>query len=174
MSDKITLTKLERLLLINQLTIIDGMTKTTDHAQQIELLENGYEIFYDDILSSVFDPMAADKSRFVLDVLDMYGALHHFKEEHPTEAAQLEKEHHRLHFPGFDGNTETKEMAFAHFLLKTQGKFGEQLPYEKKTDRWNSHMPVTDLYRARLRVWHELGEPFDLTLDQVRAILNAR
>lgn len=77
MPTDLTLTRFERLALINQLVIRKAVDKgdaaSCDRA--IEILEKGYELFYSEIAGHLCDPLPDATARFVLDVLDMYSAI---------------------------------------------------------------------------------------------------
>jgi uncharacterized protein YfbU (UPF0304 family) len=164
------LTRLERIMLINQLEIRKAIEETDDFDEWIEILRDGYEFLYDDVGGHLARDVPEADCRFVLEVLDMYRRLEDFQVSNPKVIATSDV---FAHFRGFDGNNETALMAFARFLIKKQGKFAEQLAYEKGTDGFNSHMPTADVYRRMLAVWQSLKPNFPLVQSQVAAILQA-
>jgi uncharacterized protein YfbU (UPF0304 family) len=168
------LSKLERAMVINQLEIRKALTPTArDFDQAIEILHSGYEIFYDEAIGHLFQPMSEDASNVVFEVLEMYRAIERFHDANPGDNAVAEL--HDAHFRGFDGNNEVTYMAFTRFLIKVQGKYQEQLKYEKDTDGFNSHWPMLSTYLEYLSRWKELGDArFKLTREQVIAILSEK
>lgn len=42
------------------------------YSEKIEILKEGYEYHYDDVLGEISNPLPEEKSRFVIDVLNMY------------------------------------------------------------------------------------------------------
>lgn len=122
------LTKLDvkdRLILINQYKILSKLepTEANYYKELIEILENGYEIFYSLLNQWIDEEMPRDKSRLVLDILDLYRALEDLKRK--TKDDRLLK-HFYGKFNGFDGNNESEYLSFTRFLIEVQGKFQEQ------------------------------------------------
>lgn len=167
------LTKLERLLLMNQYYIRKAVEPQDAEFfnEAIEILNRGYEIFYDDLVGAMSADMPLEDSRFVLEVLDMYRAIEDYKERYPQDVAT--SQHLWSHFGGFDGNNEGSCLAFTRFLIKKQEKFQEQLPYERRTDGYNSHMPTREIYARMLARYQAFGEPHPLTGEMVAEILQA-
>jgi uncharacterized protein YfbU (UPF0304 family) len=170
-----TLTEFERMSLINQLSIRKALEKgnTRDIDELIEILREGYEVFYDEVSQyhGLDEPMPAELSKFVLDVLMLYRAIEFYKTEHP-EDAEIQKMDHS-HFAGFDGNNDGACLGFTRFLIETQGKFDEQRPHKERTDGFNSHWPVRETYERMLAKWNALGRPIPLEREQVVQILQA-
>jgi len=80
-----------------------------------------------------------------------------------------------VNFAGFDGNTESTEMAYCQYLINAPGN--SRLRYLERGDNFNSHMAVLDGYRRMLAVWrpiHEraLGKRF--TRADIVAIISER
>lgn len=166
------LDKKDRILLINQYKILAALNiEERDHYQElIEILENGYSIFYSNIDYWVSEEMSSDEGRFVLDILDLYRAIEDLKRSSKDEKITS---HPNSFFRGFDGNNETEYMGFCRFLIETQGKFQEQKPYLIKNDNLNSHMPMIPKYTRMLRKKEELGISFRITPDEAIQIMNA-
>ena len=167
-----TLDKKDRIILINQYKILAALdTDDRSHYKElIDILENGYSIFYNMIDQWVGDDMPSEEGRFVLDVLDLYRAIEDFKRS--TKNSPIAS-HAYSFFRGFDGNNETQYMGFCRFLIETQGKFQEQKPYLLKNDNLNSHMPMIPKYSRMLQKRAELNIDFSLTADDAIQILDA-
>jgi uncharacterized protein len=166
------MTKKDRIFLINQYKILAALNKDEEshYLELIEVLEQGYEIFYSLVDEWVSEDMPKDEGRFVLDVLDLYRAIEDVKRS--TKDERLLKHEHSF-FRGFDGNHETEHMAFCRFLIDTQGKFQEQKPYKLRNDNLNSHMPMIEKYRRMLILADQLSKVGRLSPDQVLEVLNA-
>ena len=110
------ISKKDRVILRNQYQILSALNKDeADHYNElIEILENGYEIFYSRIDEWISDEMPIKEGKFVLDILDLYRAIEDLK-----RSSKDEKLNRHLHsyFAGFDGNNETEYMGFARFLI---------------------------------------------------------
>ncbi|HBP50579.1 YfbU family protein [Pseudomonas sp.] len=166
------LDKKDRIILINQYKILAALdTDDRSHYKElIEILENGYSVFYNLIDQWVGDDMPSEEGRFVLNVLDLYRAIEDLKRS--TKDSRINS-HPYSFFRGFDGNNETEYMGFCRFLIETQGKFQEQKPYLLKNDNLNSHTPMTPKYLRMLRKRAELNIDFSLTPEEAIQILDA-
>lgn len=166
------LDKKDRIILINQYKILAALdTDERSHYKElIDILENGYSIFYNMIDQWVADDMPSEDGRFVLDILDLYRAIEDIKRS--TKDTQITS-HRYSYFLGFDGNNETEHMAFCRFLIETQGKFQEQKSYLLKNDNLNSHMPMIPKYLRMLQKRKELNIEFSLTPEEAIQIMNA-
>lgn len=170
MGGKLELSKKDRVLFINQYEILKVLdADNADHYEElIEILTNGYAIFFSKVDEWVFDEMDVSQGRLVLDTLDMYRAFaNHFRENPGSPSAQ----HDWATFRGFDGNEETEYMSFACFLIEKQGKFDEQR--ENENVGFNSHSPSLPKYRRMLAAWQDNDRAFDLDAAQVAQILDA-
>ena len=92
-----------------------------------------------------------EECEFVADVLEMYRALDDGID--PKVAPKVSGEDGLYKFRGFDGNEEAAHLAYARFLIETQGKW-----IESKLADFNSHFPTIPTYKAMLRVWKSLPQ----------------
>ena len=166
------LDKKERVILINQYRILAALNpeEKSRYMELIEVLENGYEIFYSMVDQWVSEEMPEAECKFVLDILNLYRTI---EDKKRTTQDQNLVEHHYSYFRGFDGNEETEYMAFARFLIETQGKFQEQEQYLLKNDNLNSHFPMKEKYRAMLNRAGKAALVRLLTVEKIISILDA-
>ncbi len=169
----ITLSWKERLMLSNQLKILEKLypEETEDLAKYRQAIEKGYELHYDDAPNIYPDGecLPPEQCQEVLDILDMYRALTHSYQK-------LEKpviEESNIEFPGFDGNNETEQMAYAGYFMNTLGRF-EELRDDSEYGDYNSHMQMLPVYGRMLEIWRGYGdERFNLSEEQIKRILDA-
>ncbi|AZE77520.1 MULTISPECIES: YfbU family protein [Pseudomonas] len=168
----IQLTKKDRLILINQYKILASLDKDDEshYLELIQILENGYSIFYPMIDEWIDRDMSEEDGKFILNILDLYRAIEDVKRV--TKNPEI-LNHRYAFFRGFDGNNETQYMGFCRFLIETQGKFQEQKPYLLKNDNLNSHMPMTGKYREMLSVSEGISDIWNMSPKEVLTILNA-
>ncbi len=166
------LTKKDRVFLINQYQILAllNASEAPRYNELIEILRNGYEIFYSKIDEWVYDDMPSEQGQFVFDILNIYRIIEDFKRAQPLSSIST---HNYSFFRGFDGNNETDYMGFARFLIKEQRKYIEQQPYLTENDDLNSHSPMIDKYQRMISKWEELGKDWKLTENQILEILDA-
>lgn len=169
------LTKLDvkdRLILINQYKILAKLepNEANYYKELIEILENGYEIFYSLLDQWIDNEMPSDKSRFVLNILDLYRALEDLKRKTKDERLLT---HRYGNFRGFDGNNESEYLGFTRFLIEIQGKFQEQKQYYYENDHLNSHCPMTKKYESMLAKVQEDGiNIWQMSVEQALSVLD--
>jgi uncharacterized protein YfbU (UPF0304 family) len=159
-----------RWVLSNQYRILSHLApKDRDFYERAAgVIERGFEGEYESIAAHVYDDgdtLSEGECGFVTDVLAMYDALQRSVKETPVDGVDAT----RLAFPGFDGNNETKYMAYAGYVV-ARGHFA----HVQGTDYMNSHSPSLDTYHRMLEGWKRAGRDYQLTPDQVREILAER
>lgn len=160
------LNRKERVMLANQYKILAALDpdSSSRYIELMEIVENGYEIFYSMIDEWYRDEMSKEEGQFVLDILDLYRAIEDVKRR--TKDSDLIS-HPSSVFRGFDGNNETAEMAFCRFLIDRQGKFEEQKRNASRNGSFNSHTPMKEKYRRML----EAADSVDIwTMDSQEAL----
>ncbi len=167
------LEKIDRVLLINQYKILKKLDSESgvNYDELIEILQYGYEIFYSIVDEWIGEGMSKEKGKFVLDILGIYRMVEDYKKQNPQDEEILN--HRWGYFKGFDGNEESEYFAFTLFLIETQKKFLEQLPYKTRNDNFNSHFPVVDKYQKMVSAWKSLGRGFRLSKEQILEILDS-
>lgn len=165
------LTKKERLAFIYQLRILEALypDEATDFAHKRTALEDGYALHYEWLIENLSDDLSEEQCREVLDILDMYRAitfgLGNVDENDPLR-------HHRLaKFRGFDGNNEGQLMAYARYFIVDLDRYDELK--EGKLPSFNSHMPMLAIYQKMLGRWKQFEHRFELSRDQIAAVLGA-
>lgn len=162
------LTEYERLSLANQYRILSHLDKDEDmkahYAKNVEILLDGYEYHYSDQdhIETGEHVTSESESIEVLDILSMYEAI-----ERAVESGidTTDIEHYKLEFPGFDGNTESKQLGYANFYCRPgSGRF-ERLAKGKPIP--NSHGPFLPLQKLRVAEWRKSADPNNLTQDDL-------
>lgn len=80
MADELKLTKLDRIFLVNQIRILEGLypDEAESLSVQREALEHGYEMLYAWDFEYIYDgndKMTVEESREVWDTMDMFDAI---------------------------------------------------------------------------------------------------
>jgi uncharacterized protein YfbU (UPF0304 family) len=166
------LSKKDRIILINQYRILAALSKGEEshYLELIQILGDGYEVFYSMVDEWVSADMPEEEGRFVLNVLELYRAIEDVKRS--TRDSRL-VDHSFSIFPGFDGNNESKYLGFCRFLIETQGKFQEQEQYLSRNDGMNSHTPMIKKYRRMIEAAGDLNVVRRLSPEKLLAILDA-
>jgi uncharacterized protein YfbU (UPF0304 family) len=163
------LSKLERLILFNQHSILEKINKAnSDHHRHMKkVYENGYAIHYNDDFDHIYDELSENRSTFVIDVLDMYSAMQRSLRQ-IDDTDDLSKD--SVRFIGFDGNNETSLMAYAMFFVEELGRFSDLDIHD-----FNSHMHTVDRYQRMLAEWksRETSDRYQLSKQGIKDILEA-
>jgi uncharacterized protein YfbU (UPF0304 family) len=166
----VELNKFERLLLMNQYRILSLLDQSNaDHYDKLrDALENGYVTSYqDDLFAGIRDGLSVEQSAFVLEVMSMYDALQRSYDA-LDDRQGIEEE--RTKFPGFDSDFELAHVGYARFVVEREGRFSHLKPASAD---FISHTPMVDQYRRMTDVWKLAGNRYELTRDDITAILGA-
>lgn len=167
------LSRTERWMLANQYRILEALypDEADAFAEAREALESGYELHYRWLAERIYDApdtMTAEECTEVVDILDMHRAL---KRSYEALSDKSGIEEYAIQFHGFDGNNETKQLAYARFFCNLDGGRFTELD---RGDDFNSHMPSLDTYRRMLAEWKRLDKSHELSRDQIVKITEAR
>ena len=167
------LDKKERLILSNQLKILEKLypEESDYYAQHRKALEEGYSLHYGWLFENIYDEMSVEECKEVLDILDMYRAIT-FSYQKLEDKGELES-HSYLKFRGFDGNNETKQMAYAQYFMINLDRY-QELKYGQTSPDLNSHMQMMSKYRNMLNEWKKYKDKYHLSKDHLESILNAK
>jgi uncharacterized protein YfbU (UPF0304 family) len=169
-----TLTPVERLMLANQLQILEKLDSENAeiYRKDRDIIVHGYTIQYDDVFTEISDEMSVDECRYVYDVLDLYRVLIRSYDELKDKEGLTP---YNVKFQGFDGNNESKRLAFAEHLKK-QGRWEETLK-----GGLNSHSISTlSLYPRMLERFEPIRQQildshsgnWIITADQIKKVIN--
>lgn len=160
MASDLKLTRVQRIILKNQYEILASLEKTSRYDNKIDILTNGDTVFYGEIANLVSNEMDRDDGKFVLDVLEMYRAMHRVDEA--------------IFFPGFDGFSEPRHLDFARRQILRPNYWDEQKPFEHETNRWNTQRPTLHVYRRQSKTWRASADMYELTPEDVARIRPTR
>lgn len=164
------LNRVERLMLSNQYKILEALypKEAKDYARRREAIERGYELNYDWDLDYIYDGndvMTKEECQEVFKVLGLFSALKHSYEKLADKSGIDERD---IKFPGFDGNNETKQMAYARYLVEKEQRYGDL----KIGDAYNSHFPSLGRYRAMVEVWEGIEDRYQLSKEEILRIVS--
>lgn len=168
--------EIQRLILINQLEILSALKPedAEDNALKITALKYGFEAEIQDyVSSSVFEILPEEACGFVMDVLDMYSAIQFATQDLGEEEFRGLGGGMWSKFKGFDGNNETRLLAYSRYLIRDCRKWVELL---EDAGQFNTHQRASEKYRRMLGRFNEVVEEIgshELKLDHVRAIFAA-
>ena len=147
MGENEKLSRVERLILINQSRILEHLEPGSKEDLQLhrEALEKGYELEYFTYVDAlIYDPLPESECELVSSILQMCWIL----QKRLAELDDLPESPNLyvVENVGFDGNYETAHMQYARFLVEKYGKF-EGIT---TASTFNSHAPRLSIYRKLL------------------------
>jgi uncharacterized protein YfbU (UPF0304 family) len=160
---KIKLTDAERLILSNQYQILALLQpdQAKEHARANEIVTSGYEFYYSDLNPSLSDPVPAEVSEEIIDILDMFRAI-----EFSTRELGKKPSDYRIAFEGLDGNNDHPQYWFTKFVRRDLGRWEELKAYPD-----NSHTQTSlPTYRRMLSKWKANGKKFEMSHDDLTAL----
>lgn len=167
------LSKKERVLLINQYKILEGLypEEAEEYANLREILEGGYSRHYTQCFSVLDAELTEQECEEVIQILEMHRRLiwSHEKLGNPDSIDREE-----LKFAGFDYNdsTEYKYARYAEFYMHEIGRY-EELHKENEYDDYNSHHSMINTYRRMVEVWESAEDKFDLSIEEIQRIIRS-
>jgi len=146
--------RLNYYLLLQILRKLSNDTESVYYDKQLEVLKNGYALHYDELFGLICgDEVSVNECKEVLDILEMYSSIIRSY----TKLDKSKLDYASIAFPGFDGNNENKQLAYANFFLYTLNRY-EEIRSNLRNGDLNSHESVLDIYRAMLAKWNEMKD----------------
>lgn len=164
------LSKKERLMLINQYRILSILNPdgAASYNVRIKMLENGYSLHYDEMVSWLDDGMSREECQEVIDILEMYRCLwQSFRKLKDKKGIRKND----VRFPGFDAKDEEKQLNYAEFVMYSLKRYRE-FHQRRRLPNHDSYRPMLGQYRAMISVWRSLGCRKLLTKDEIIQILS--
>jgi len=121
----------------------------------------------EEISTHIFDELSKEECGEVLNILSMHSALHQSAQALNDEPAIS------IRFHGFDGNNETKQMAYTRFYIDELHRFAELIEIAQSPD-YNSHYLTLRRYRLMLDEWNGCEDKNNLTRDEINRIFDVR
>lgn len=166
------LSKAERQILINQYEILKRLNERDQihYDDKIKILNEGFSFFYH-LAVRVNEGLPEADCRLVLDVLDMYRGMDHYRKANPTDDEVCK--HPLCIFRGFDLYDEWRLRDFARYLMKTRRRRSVEGSWEDEAALGSNPGPMAEVYRRMLAKWSRAPEGVALQRDEVLAILAA-
>ncbi|MES2930994.1 MAG: YfbU family protein [Patescibacteria group bacterium] len=166
------LTAIERATLIMLHKILKNLEPENkkEHTNAIEILEDGYyEMWENECLGHLSQPLEKEKMNYVHDILGMYWRLQDsYKDLSDGDKKKVGTEDTVI-FEGFDGNNETELLSYARFLMERFDKWSGV----KATHDLNTHAPTGRRYSAMLEAMPS-SELRHLSAEQINTVLKAQ
>lgn len=119
------------------------------------------------IRSYARDALTKEDQHFVLDALQVFELI----QDGERKGYRPKRGHAFTEFPGFDGNNETKLMAYARQAVSVERRFES---VRRMFDDFNSHMPTVELYQRMISAWERRGRPFRIDEELFDALVDAQ
>jgi uncharacterized protein YfbU (UPF0304 family) len=159
----ITLTKSERLILLNQYEILIKLDpeRAEEYGNFQTIVMSGYRPLYGE-LGIIGDEIEETVYREVVDILDMFRFL---KSSYENLADKDGIRQQDVEFKGFDGNGSQGHYGLVCFMIQDLGRWSEFRKYEL-----NSHSEVLPEYRDMLARFVRVPDKFNLSKKQILEI----
>lgn len=161
----------DRLSLSYQLKILEKLYPEDKeyYANHRKAIEDGYELHYSWITEHLSEGLTSEECTLVLDILDMYAAIHFSFRQLKSPTNLNEK---AVKFPGFDGNNETMYMAYTKYFIEDLDRFNEIK--ETTNGYYNSHIRMIPKYKKMLLIWKKMkkGFTYEITEEQILELIN--
>lgn len=175
MSETPLLSRVERLILVNQMRILEKLDPSQHSEAHLEALRGGYECHYDEILQAVDENVPRETTSLTINILSMHRSLlqwyNALKDKGDIKPGDVE-------FRGFNGNDEIEGICQSYTLYRVD-KLGH-FPELARHDDFNSHFPMLLKYNAMLDAYRPIYEKYKgpseetPTVAELKSILEAK
>lgn len=173
MTNEIPEALFRRMVLANQYRILSFLdVEQRDHWERaVEKAIEGWPV--DDLpdveimRSYLRDALTREDQHFVLDALNVFELL----QDGEKLGMKPKIEFGFTAFPGFDGNNETKLMAYARHAVEVEQRFES---VKRSNQDFNSHMPTVELYQRMISAWERRGRPLHISEELFDALVEAQ
>jgi uncharacterized protein len=173
MSNEIPDGLFRRLVLANQYAILSHLDRDNadywDNA--VRKAVEGWPVddlpYVDQVRSYLRNALTREDQHFVLDALNVFELIQDGLKRgfEPASTNAITK------FPGFDGNKETKLLAYARYAVQEEKRFES---IELMSHDFNSHAPMAEMYQRMIRVWEQQGRPIQINRDLFQNLIDAQ
>lgn len=171
--DLTSLTKKERLMLINQYLILEKLypESADSYRRNRRALEDGYTLHYGWLYHYMGDDMSVEDCRYVLSVLELYEAISWSYRDLVEQKANLDGlTKDDIRFMGFDGNQEPEFLGYARYFVHDLNRFNALVEGDGYLVP-NSHYPTTEMYRQQLARWKHMRRPRNMEASEIKEVL---
>lgn len=163
----------ERMMLINQYEILSRLNpgEVENYQESITVLSNGYELHYDNLmpfLSIGEKVVTIEESREVVDILEMFRRI---KWAYDALSDKPEIEEWRMSFSGFDGNEESKYLAYAEWYCRRGRGYFTDIT---EGINFDGPGPRLSFYRLMVKEWKKSADPHKLTAEDIVRITSVQ
>jgi uncharacterized protein YfbU (UPF0304 family) len=191
MAEHVNLSKTERLILLNQYSILEQLArafpdqnpdKAVEYARNQEVLRGGEDILIQDLFEPIADVLlTAGEQTEILDILDMFRHLQNSYDD-AQDKEGLDEE--SIAFDGWEAASATGELGFAtRYCYRTpaaEPRVPDRYAMIRPSPAFDGNRPVMARYRRMLAAYEPtyiriLNEGWRfMTIDEIKNILDAR
>ena len=159
----------DRIILNNQFKILSALypLESSYYNNLVKILENGYELHYNELSQNFSDSFTKEKSKFVLDILEMYSII----KLSIINDKSIEIDPEEVEFKGFDGNHEWEYINYALYFLYDLDRYRE-LHKESNYRYYNTHSRTLNRYEKMLEKYKSYGDKYKLTETQIKELIS--
>ena len=158
----------QRLILSNQykmMTMLDP-----DNAERYRrlqtIIERGYGLQMRE-LDREFGQLTEETCRTVIDIMEMYHAMHASWTNLKDNQSIDER---RVTFLGFDAATEARFLGYVRFMVNVEGRYAL---FDSGTHGFHAQTTMWEKYQRMLKVWQSCPRQYHLSANEIAQIINA-
>ena len=162
------MTNAQRLILSNQykmMTMLDPANAERYRRLQT-IIERGYGLQMRE-LDREFGELKEETCRTIIDIMEMYHALHVSWSNLQDQQSIDER---RVTFLGFDAATEARYLGYVRFMVNVEGRYTH---FDAGTHGFNAQTPMRGKYQRMLNVWHACPRQYHLSANAINQIIHA-
>ena len=156
------MTNAQRLILSNQykmMTMLDPANAERYRRLQT-IIERGYGLQMRE-LDREFGELKEETCRTIIDIMEMYHALHVSWSNLQDQQSIDER---RVTFLGFDAATEARYLGYVRFMVNVEGRYTH---FDAGTHGFNAQTPMWEKYQRMLNVWHACPRQYHLSATKL-------
>lgn len=172
---EVKFTKTERAIFVYLFKILQNQNDNDfDYENLIKALQCGFSLHYDEVFLGLYDEeLSREECLEVLDILEMYRGIIYSYNILRSAGKCSKLSDPIVKFPGFDGNNETKQLAYTQYFIMDLKRYSEI--NEISEGYYNSHCPMLNKYRNMLQKWNEyksLPNRYEMNEEQILTLLS--
>ncbi|MGU0043780.1 YfbU family protein [Escherichia coli] len=161
------MTNAQRLILSNQYKMMTMLNPANaERYRRLQtIIERGYGLQMRE-LDREFGELKEETCRTIIDIMEMYHALHVSWSNLQDQQSIDER---RVTFLGFDAATEARYLGYVRFMVNVEGRYTHLTPeLTVLTPRRQCGK-----YQRMLNVWHACPRQYHLSANEINQIINA-
>ncbi|MEA1065559.1 YfbU family protein [Erwinia sp. HR93] len=162
------MTNAQRLILSNQYKMMVMLDpENAERYRRLQtIVERGFGLQMRE-LDREFGQLTEETCREVIDIMEMYHALH---VSWSNLKDKIDINECRVTFLGFDAATEARLLSYVRFMVNVEGRYTH---FDAGTHGFNAQTPMLEKYQRMLKIWHACPRQYHLSANEITQITHA-